>query len=332
MKPLGWMLAVAATLAATVAPARAADPRSLDLPEGTFVAPGKAADLELFSSGDVIGYVEDCGCKLNPAGGLSRRQWILDQIKKAYPSVPVVLLDTGGFSDNPTPDGSARTRMLLESMAKLGYKAAGVGERDLALGYDEFKTLTNGIAIPFVSTNIVTEGTLDPVFPPYTIVTAAGKSGPPIRIGVLSVVRYNPVWQKAGPHGTKLAVAQPVAMLKRYAPEVRAKSDILIVLAGLAKDDAYDLPRQIPGIDLVLAAYGGIYSTVEEKVGDTSVLYLGNQGKRIAETRVTVDGSMHVSSLTTYMHFLTARYPEDPAMKSAVAALKLKTGPAPEER
>jgi 2',3'-cyclic-nucleotide 2'-phosphodiesterase (5'-nucleotidase family) len=326
-----WMLAVAATVAACVS-ARAAAPRSLDLPEGTFVAPGKAADLELFSSGDVIGYVEDCGCKLNPAGGLSRRQWILDQIKKTYPGAPIALLDTGNFSDNPTPEGSARTRMLLESMAKLGYKAAGVGERDLALGYDDFKKLTNGIALPFVSTNIVTEGTLDPVFPPYTIVTVAGKGGSSIRLGVLSVVRYNPVWQKSGPHGTNLAIAQPLAMLKRYAPEVRAKSDILIVLASLAKDDAYDLPRQIPGIDLVLAAYGGIYSTVEEKIGETPVLYLGNQGKRIAETRIMVDGAKHVSELTTYMHFLTARYPEDPTMKSAVASLKSKTGPAPEER
>jgi 2',3'-cyclic-nucleotide 2'-phosphodiesterase (5'-nucleotidase family) len=324
------MLAVAGIAAWVLA--HAEGPRSLDLPEGTFVAPGKAADLELFSSGDVIGYVEDCGCKLNPAGGLSRRQWILDQIRKVYPSSPIVLFDTGNFSDNPTPEGSARTRMLLESMVKLGYKAAGIGERDLALGYDEFKTLTNGIALPFVSTNVVTEGTLDPVFPPYAIVTVAGKGGAAIRIGVLSVIRYNPVWQKAGPHGTNLAIAQPLAMLKRYVPEVRAKSDIMIVLAGLAKDDAYDLPRQVPGIDLVLAAYGGIYSTVEEKVGETPVLYLGNQGKRVAETRITLDGAKHVSELITYMHFLTARYPEDPAMKTAVASLKAKTGPAPEQR
>jgi 2',3'-cyclic-nucleotide 2'-phosphodiesterase / 3'-nucleotidase len=326
-----WMI-VGAVAACASLTAGAAPPRSLDLPEGTFVAPGKAADLELFSSGDVIGYVEDCGCHLNPAGGLSRRQWILDQIHKVYPATPTVFFDTGNFSDTPTPAGSVRTRMLLESMAKLGYKAVGVGERDLSLGYDEFKKLTDGIGIPFVSTNIVTEGTSDPALPPYTIVSIEGKGGKPIRIGVLSVVRYNPVWQKAGPHGTNLAIAQPLAMLKRYAPEVRAKSDIMIVLAGLAKDDAYDLPRQVPGIDLVLAAYGGIYSTVEEKVGDTPVLYLGNQGKRIAESRITVDAASHVSELVTYMHFLTARYPEDPAMKAAVASLKAKTGPAPEER
>ena len=69
------LLAVAAALAFPPAPrasaappvapataqAAAKAPRSLDLPSGTLVAPGPAADLELLFTGDVIGYIEPCG-------------------------------------------------------------------------------------------------------------------------------------------------------------------------------------------------------------------------------------------------------------------------------
>jgi hypothetical protein len=55
-----------AALAAPPIPPRAAPAaphgaRSLDLPEGTLVAAGPAADLEILFTGDVIGYIEPCG-------------------------------------------------------------------------------------------------------------------------------------------------------------------------------------------------------------------------------------------------------------------------------
>jgi 2',3'-cyclic-nucleotide 2'-phosphodiesterase (5'-nucleotidase family) len=68
-------------------------PLSLNLPEGALVAPGPAPDLELLYTGDVIGYLEDCGCHLNPAGGLSRRAWLLNQLQANYPTTPLVLFD-----------------------------------------------------------------------------------------------------------------------------------------------------------------------------------------------------------------------------------------------
>src|SRR5262249_55166858 len=151
------------------------------------------------ATGDVIGYITTCGCKLTPAGGLSRRSWLVGEIRSQFPKVPVLLLDTGNFSDNPTPGGERRTRMLLETMARLGTKVAGIGERELALGYDELEKRLSGIDMTFVSTNVVEEGTTKPVFPPYAVVEVQGRDGAAIRVGVLDVLRFNPTWQKAGP-------------------------------------------------------------------------------------------------------------------------------------
>jgi 2',3'-cyclic-nucleotide 2'-phosphodiesterase (5'-nucleotidase family) len=237
----------------------------------------------------------------------------------------MVLLDSGNFSDNPTDAGDLRTATLLQSMKKLGYKAVNVGERDLNFGYDDFVKRTEGLGMAFLSTNIVKQGTKDPIFPPYTIVEAKGTSGKKVRIGVLGVDRYSPVWQKAGPAGTNLGMAAPADMIAKYLPEVRSKSDVVVLLASIAKDDAHELAKQFPDLDLVFGAYAGVFSTIDESEGRVRIYYTGNQGKRIGETRVSLDEKRAITDMTSYLHFLTIRYPEDKAMQDAIAPVIAKT-------
>lgn len=265
---------------------------------------------------------------MNPAGGLARRAWLLNQLKTNYPSTPLVLLDSGNFADNPTDAGDARTAALLAAMVKLGYKAVNVGDRDLALGYDDFVKRTKGLGMDFISTNIVKQGTKSPVFPPYAIVEVKGASGKPVRIGVLGVIRYSPVWQKAGPNGDNLGVAGPAEMIQLVLSQVRAKADVIVLLAALSKEDAHDIAKGAQDIDLILGAYGGIYNTVDENEGRVHILYTGNQGKRIGESRITLDAKRRVDDMVSYLHFLTARYPEDKAEAEAVAALNATIGKA----
>ena len=315
------------------APAAPAVPRTLNVPDGALIAAGPAPELDLLYTGDVIGFIEDCGCHLNPAGGLTRRAWIINQLHANYPKTPLVLLDTGNFSDNPTEVGDIRTATLLQAMKTLGYKAINVGERDLTLGYDDFMKRTEGLGLTFLSTNIVKQGTKAPVFSPYTIVNVVGTSGKPVSIGVLGVDRYSPVWQKAGPAETNLGMAAPADMIAKYLPEVRAKSDIVVLLVALSKEDAHDLAKRFTDIDLILGAYGGIFNTVEENEGRVRIVYTGNQGKRIGESRVTLDPKRRVAEITSYLHFLTIRYPEDKTMQDAINEVlaKIPTSAQPEK-
>jgi 2',3'-cyclic-nucleotide 2'-phosphodiesterase (5'-nucleotidase family) len=242
-----------------------------------------------------------------------------------------VLFDTGNFSDNPTDFGDLRTAALLEAMKKLGYKAVNIGERDLNLGYDDFIKRTKGLSMNFISTNIVKQGTKDPAFTPFTVVEVKGTSGARLRIGVLGIDRFSPVWQKAGPADTNLGMAPPADMIATYLPQVRAKSDVVVLLAAISKEDAHELAKQFQDIDIVMGAYGGVASTVEETEGRVRIYYTGNQGKRIGESRITLDAKRHVADITSYLHFLTAHYPEDKAMQDSLAAIIAKTTPKPDE-
>jgi len=251
---------------------------------------------------------------MNPSGGLARRAWLIEQVKKALPESPVLLADTGNFSDNPTPAGDAKTRALLEGMTRLGYQVANVGERDLTAGYDALMERVSGLPLKLVSSNLVRQDSKEPVFPPFTVVKVQGKGRKEIKVGVLGVVRFNPVFQKSGPTGTNIVIVPPSEALAKLVPEVRKQADVVVVLAALHKDDARAIAHEVPGIDFVLGAFANMISGTEDEVeGTTHLLYVGNQGKYVGESRVSIAPEGKIASVANYMHMLTARYPDDQA-------------------
>lgn len=234
-----------------------------------------------------------------------------------------MLLDSGGFTDVPTEAGDIRTRGLLEAMDAFGYRAVNVNERDLSMGYADLVKRLEGLSLRLISANIVKQGSHETVFEPYTIVEVKRPSGT-VRVGVVGAVRNNPVWQKAGPAGTNLAILPPVPMIKKILPELRDKADLLVVLASMSKDDAHLLAQQIPEIDFVFGSFGGILSATEEIEGKTRIFYAGNQGKNIGETRVFLDPQRRASSSVTYLHALVAKYPEHPDGRTRIDAINAK--------
>ncbi|MDX1389422.1 MAG: hypothetical protein R3344_09555 [Acidobacteriota bacterium] len=236
----------------------------------------------------------------------------------------MLLVDCGNFSDNPTPEGDIKTRGLVEAMGQLGYRAANVAERDLAMGYDEFLQRTQDASFPLISTNFVRKDTGEPVFDPYTIVEVEREGMDPLRVGILGIVRFNPVFLKAGPEGTNVTIARPAEMINKYIDEVREASDLVILLAAVHHQDAGIIANEVKGIDFILGSYGAYSSYRDEIVGETRIFYSGNQGKRVGETRVFLDDSSGVKSTITYQHFLSAKYPGDLDMQRFVNEVVVK--------
>ena len=258
---------------------------------------------------------------------MARRAWLTSQLHENFPTTEILQFDLGNFSDNPTEEGTLRTEGLIEGMDRLGYDVANVGERDLSLGYDEFVRRTEAATFPFVSANIVRRDTREPVFNPYVILDVESQgSAKPLRVGVIGVVRFNPVFLRSGPDDTNLVILPPLEAVKRYLEEVRERSDVVVLLAAIHQDDAHIIAKEVEDIDIILGSYGSIYSTREEAEGDTLICYSGNQGRRIGESRVFVDSTGEVERITSFMHVLTARYPNDPEMQAYVMEVGRKIG------
>lgn len=232
----------------------------------------------------------------------------------------MVLLDSGNFSANPTPEGIAKTEALIKGMGLLGYSAANVGERDVRGGFDAFAQRTSGARFPMLSANIVRNDGKQPVFPPSAVIEATSPSGKrTVRIGVIGLVRFNPIFRKDGPDGSKLEIVHPNEVIAREIKKLRAqKVELVILLAALHRDDARRIARAHPGIDFVVGSYGGVYMTEREGEEGAWVLYAGNQGKQIGETRIFFGESGQRPEVVNKLHFLADLYPMDPEIQKFV--------------
>jgi 2',3'-cyclic-nucleotide 2'-phosphodiesterase (5'-nucleotidase family) len=227
----------------------------------------------------------------------------------------MVLLDSGNFSDNPTPAGDVKTKGLLQAMGRLGYSVVNVGDRDIRMGYPDFAARTAGLPFTFVSANIVDRVTQRPIFKPHAIVEMpAAEGGGVLRVGVVGAVRFNPVFLKAGPDGGNIVIVHPLDRVRAEVEALRAQHvHVVVLLAALHKNDAVALAREVPGIDFVFGSYGGLVTTTEERHGDATLLYCGNRGQRLGETRVFLKEGA-IAGAQSKLHTLTRHYPADQAM------------------
>lgn len=240
------------------------------------------------------------------------------------------MLDSGNFTDTPTPQGITKTRALLSAMETLGYSVVNVGERDLRQGYDALIENVGERDFALVSANVVRNDTKETVFEPYVVVDARAPEGDATeRVGVIGVVRFNPIFRKPGPDGAELAIVHPIEPVKQAVAKLRDQGvERIVLLAALHRDDAARIVGQVPEIDFVVGSYGGHFLTAEDRVdGAAWLLYSGNQGKRVGETRVYVEPGGELSQRTR-MHMLSKFYPADQSMLDYVNSVPLESAGA----
>jgi 2',3'-cyclic-nucleotide 2'-phosphodiesterase (5'-nucleotidase family) len=207
-------------------------------------------------------------------------------------------------------------------MEMLGYDVINVGERDVRQGYDALVETLGERDVPLVSANLVRNDTKQPVFPPSIVIDVAAPSGDrTVKVGVVGVMRFNPIFRKPGPDGSEMAIVHPVEAVKSAVAELKKTGvEIVVLLAALHRDDAARIAEAVPELDFVIGSYGGHYTSKEDAVGDAWLLYSGNQGKRFGETRVYRDDDGTLAQWSR-MHLLTRMYPSDLSMVEFVNAV-----------
>ncbi len=235
----------------------------------------------LFFTGAVHGYVDVCGCPTAPLGSLSRRAAQMRATQRRAGGAASIALDAGNFSADPGPAGEVRTRGLLEAMGELGYRAAGVGERDLAHGPDRLLEFASALPFPLLSSNVVRETDHAPWLPPSQLVDAGG-----MRIGLVAAMHHNPLTSWTLKSGLRLVTIDPVATVARAVADLRGRSDLVVLLAAMPIEDARLVARQVPGIDLVIGGHGGRVTNPPLVEGQSRIVFLEDEGKYLGEALV----------------------------------------------
>lgn len=241
---------------------------------------------------------------------MARRAAFVDSLRKTYKEV--LLVDAGEFSSSPTMSSEPKSLYLLESMKKMSYDAINIGVTDLQLGLEILLSVTHDSPVPVLSANLRKRDTGELLFRESAIVNK-GKW----RIGVIGITIPSDAERKiCDSLGVKIEPAK--GALARVLPQVRAKSDLIVLLDHQPVADARKLSEEFPGqIDLHIVGVG----TASQKVmvrehGDALHLTAGNRGQALGITKVAFEKAR--PEMMGEEVVLFKEYPEDPGFLKAI--------------
>ncbi|MBN1424698.1 hypothetical protein JXA88_09080 [Candidatus Fermentibacteria bacterium] len=210
--------------------------------------------------------------------------------------------------------GRFQAEAVLESMARAGYHAAALGERELGLGRAFVDSIIEAMPFPLLAANLVDPVTGARLTKTYEIVDVGT-----VRVGILGLV------MKTAPGNVDTAVFRiedPMQWAQQLVPEIAAKSDVVVVLAHLGWGGAFSLAQQVPGIDVIVSGHGSYATEQPQRVGETVLVQAGDQGKRVG--RLSITGEIKKGKFSGTLTTLGRDVPDDPDIKNLVSHYSIR--------
>jgi hypothetical protein len=216
------------------------------------------------------------------------------------------------------------TQALTAAMTRLGYTAAGVGEREIVAGFERLQKEMKQASFPFLGTNLVYQDSGEPAFSPslVKVIELAPSQGKKrkVRLALLGLARMNAGVSQETPDHRRIVTSDPVAAARQAVPALRKKADLVVALVTLEPDQAKALVKEVPGIDLVLGSFGALQTLSSETPASGNpadavrVVYAGNQGKKLGEIRIFLGAEGAPSRFEANLVSLGRIVPDDPDM------------------
>lgn len=286
---------------------------------GAKPVPEAGPRIQIFYNNDNFAYLETCGCRVSPIGGMDRR-WNAIQ---AYPARSRVFLDAGNAlfksataSEFLAPQWFEQASGVVEAYNLLGADAVEVGETEFALGVAKFQELAAQAKFPFISSNIYRDGKL--FLKPSVMIEREGK-----KIGVFGLFGDGLQLPK------ELEARDSVAAAREQVASLRsAGADMVIALTHEGYEADQKLARSVPGIDLIVGGHSQSLLQHPYQEGSTLLVQLSNEGQMIGMVEYRA-ADLPKTRTNFVVAELNNEYDESPRglanpMKSLVAVTNLR--------
>lgn len=243
-------------------------------------------------------------------------------MRRADAPGPVLLLDGGdlvacarGSPGAPSRDSLAAA-FLFEAMGALGYRATGLGERDLCLGEERLRALSRASGVEILCANVRDAASGLLLGRPHRVVRLGAREvlGLPlggVAVGVTSVLSAE------APEGP-LAVEDPVLAARSAVRALRRRADVVVVIAHTGIERAREIAREVAGIDLLLVAHEDSVPREVEFVGSTLLLHPVDRGRAVAVADIALDGGRGAARARGSLVVLNESIADDPAVAALV--------------
>ncbi len=244
---------------------------------------------------------------------MARRATVINGVR-ASASEPVLLLDAGGTLLGQALADATDGAVIVAAMNAMGYDALTVGQAELQQGLDTLRKRALEASFPILSCNLVIGQDDQPIFDPYAVVLRGG-----IRFGIIGVSEADMGWLDSL---TEVRILDPLASVRRILPEVRAQSDVVILLSHLGLEGDKSLAQAEPRIDIIVG--GRTRQILDEPVlvGGTVIVQAGYDGEWLGRLDVALDEQHRISQPLVEIVTLWPEVADDPAMTTLADSYK----------
>ena len=213
------------------------------------------------------------------------------------------------------PDRAIKNEWLWQGMELLGIEVFNIGGNDV----EELQALGVGLGKNgrFISANLISDQTGDPLLDPYVIKSMPpSPSAPSFRVGFIGFA----VSKHSSRSGASYRWENPSESAGKWLPELREKCDYVIALACMPLGDAIQLAIDHKGIDMILNGFEHQTAMPPIKISRSTIVYAEDEAKSLGELRFSLkSGRAAVQPLN---HRLTKRVADDPDMAAFMVKAK----------
>lgn len=220
----------------------------------------------------MFAYLDPCGCRVDPIGGVYRR-WNATAV---IPRETRLSVDAGNLffvsatpAESMVPQWREQARSIIEAYNQLDWDAFTPGANDFALGVKELLTLEKSAKFAFVSANLVDAKSEKNLFKPHVIVDRLGK-----KIGIFGL--FSP--ELPLPAGVRAQAVLPAA--KKQVELLRRRGvDLIVALTHQGLEADRELAKAIEGIDVIVGAHTQSFLQTPEKINKSTIVQLSSKGQ-----------------------------------------------------
>ncbi|TCL83517.1 5'-nucleotidase [Curtobacterium sp. PhB142] len=310
---------------------------ALSVPSTAVAAEGDTT-IDIIDVNDFHGRIESEGTAVDKAAGAAELAGVVQSYREANPNTIFASVgdNVGASTFTSLIQQDAPT---IDALNAMDLDVSAIGNHELDKGQDDLTgRIEDRADWPYVSANIVKQGTTDPAFEPYSIVEKGG-----VKVGFIGATTEDLIPGLVSPGGVEgLAMAPIVSQVNKYADQLtdgvdsNGEADVLVLLVheGAPTNALADATGS--------GVFGTITSGVSSKVsaivsahthatynhqiagpdGTTRpVIQTGSYGVNFGHLQLTVDADKQLTGITSEVKSVNGetRVPADSTSVDAVA-------------
>ena len=179
----------------------------------------------------------------------------------------------------------------------MGYHAIGIGDDDLSLGKEFLIELSKTSNVPFLSSNLIDQGSGKTPFQRYLLKEVNG-----LKIGIFSLLSPETFIGATDPRKKGLIFQDPIETAKEIVNELGPKTDLLVLLSHLSYPRDVELVQRISEIHIIAGSHSGINLANAPVFKNTIILQNASKGMYAAKLDLTF-----VNSKASFYNIATKR-------------------------